>query len=173
MAQKFIFEGSTAIVLVKVLDQVRDEERAGIFKFRCLLTPMDKIDIDVLNRELIGPRPFEADKNAARLAWSLAQLRYRVSEAPDWWKRDVSDKSGVESTVWGSHCDENIIVEVLNMAVDAEETYLERLRREAANARDKLAQRYDDGDIAERLEVEDRREEASEESDQGAEPLGG
>jgi hypothetical protein len=150
LSQQFIFDGSTASVLVTVLDEVHDKEYKGIFKFACLLQAMDLVDIDALYRELIGPRPQDADRAADRIAFSLAHLRYRVLDAPEWWKADPRGRTLVP----GGHCDRNVVVEVFNIAVQAEERYRSRLKKEVTDAKRKLEQRLDDGTLARELDVD-------------------
>jgi len=151
MAQQFIFEGSQATVMVTVLNDDTDEELKGIFKFRCLMQPIDEINIDAFYRELIGIRPTDADQKADRFAFSLSHLRYRIIDAPTWWKEDPDKRT----LIWGGHCNKNIILEVFNLAVEAEKIYAKRGRRKAKDARELLEKAHDSGEVEEKLDVGD------------------
>lgn len=160
MSQQFIFDKSTASVVITVLDEVKDTEERGIFKFRCHLTPMDIIDTDAFYRELIGVRPSESDRVADRMAYSLSQLRYRVIDAPEWWKKDPEGRS----QIWGGHCNKNVVVEVFNVAVTAETLYLEKLKKESKHARQILEEKFDSGEIERELDIDDGRAEDQEDN---------
>jgi hypothetical protein len=146
MTQEFIFDGSLALVLVTVTDGRTQMEQKGYFKFQCLLEPMQVIGQDALYRDLIGPRPHEADRFAARLAFALAQLKFRVVEGPEWWRKGKDD-------LWGTKCDFQVIQGVLDLSVEAEEIYLKRLSDSAEEARNAIGKKIDSGVLAEQLEV--------------------
>lgn len=147
MAQQFVIEGSTAGILVTVLSERDNVEKKGWFKFQCLLDAMDLINQDAVYRDLIGARPHEGDKFAVKLAWSLAQLKYRVIEAPDWWKEGNKE-------IWGTKCDFNIIKEILDVAIEAEELFLSDLANRAKKAKDAIGEDIDNGKIVKKLGVE-------------------
>ena len=166
MSNQFIFEGSTAQAMITTLDSKTDKELKGIFRFRCLVTSMDIIDIDAFYRELIGVRAPEADQMADKLAFALAHLRFRVLEAPEWWRIDTEKRHQIP----GSHCDKNVIVEVLNSALNAESLYLDKLKQDSKDAKDILTKRFESGEIEKELDVDGEREQEPSTEEGGPKP---
>jgi hypothetical protein len=102
----------------------------GQFKFRCFLTPLQRIEADKLHRELLGPNPTLAEENVSFLSWALSQAKYRIISSPPFWKTE---------SIAGNLVDDNVIAAVLDVAITAEARYKEDLKKrrdavsEAAN----------------------------------------
>jgi hypothetical protein len=98
----------------------------GTFRFRCFLTPIQKIDADREYREVLGVNPTMADENVSLLSYALTQLKYRVLESPPFWRTGAH--------LEGDLPDEEIITEVLNAAIGAEVKYRNQLKKKKETA---------------------------------------
>lgn len=85
----------------------------GTFKFRCSLTPTQYLDADRDFRDLLGKNAELAGTHAEDVAYSLAQLRQRVMEAPPFWN-DGGRYGG------GGVKDHDVLSKVLNAAIASE-----------------------------------------------------
>lgn len=83
----------------------------GQFKFRCYLSPIDRLAAGREYRELIGAHPELATENEKFLAYSMSQLKYRILASPPFW---------TQNEVAGNIPDEKVITAVLDAAFDAE-----------------------------------------------------
>lgn len=102
----------------------------GDFKAKCLLTPLEKISADREYRELMGENIIMASDETKKLAFALSQLKYRLIEYPPFWDN---------RTIGGGHIqDSNIIAEVFNKAIEAEEKYIETKVNEAKEIEKRL-----------------------------------
>ena len=74
---------------------------------------MDRLKIDTIRRELLGPNPAgqEVNDDANAISIMLSTLRVRVLKAPSWW---------TESAHGAELADENILAEVYTAAMKAE-----------------------------------------------------
>jgi hypothetical protein len=112
---------------------------SGLFKFKCFLSPTEKLASGRLYRELLGPNAALAFKNEDNLAFSLAQLKYRVLDSPPFWSSAIG-VNGIE----GDIPDENVIDTILDASVAAELKYmaqLEERKKEAITRAKKVAER--------------------------------
>lgn len=107
----------------------------GLFKFKCFLTPMERIRAGREYRDILGPHLSLASEQESLTAWSLTQLKYRVLQSPPFWS---SQNSG---DIDGNIADEDIIAKILDAAIGAEIKYKKILegRRNEAIQRAKLA----------------------------------
>ena len=123
---------------------------AGIFKFKCYLTPSEQLAAGRLYRELLGPNAalaFSAEDNAA---YMLSQLKYRVVSAPPFWHSSV----GVDG-IAGDVPDQAVLEAILEAAVASQFKYMallqqrkyEMLKKAKAAAEKALAKK--DGDAPE------------------------
>jgi hypothetical protein len=92
----------------------------GAFKFRCMLTPTQKIAANREMRDLLGPQMLLASEHDQNLAFALTQLKYRVVEAPPFWR-----SGGI---IAGDLVDSNVIMSVLDAAIASELKYIEQLK---------------------------------------------
>ena len=58
----------------------------GTFVFKCFLTPTERLACGRLYRELLGPNMTMVPDNEENLAFTLAQIKYRISSAPPFWQ---------------------------------------------------------------------------------------
>jgi len=130
----------------------------GTFKFRCFLTPTQKIACGRNYRELLGANPTLAMKHEDDLAFSLSQLKYRIISAPPFWSSAVG-LGGIQ----GDLPDENVINAVLEAAIDAELKYVAQLKdkreeavERAKKAAERILQQRDEGDHGENEEGGDQ-----------------
>jgi hypothetical protein len=98
----------------------------GTFVFKCYLNPSERLAAGRLYRELIGNNTINTafiSKREDGLAFSLAELKYRVIDSPPFWNSSL-DITGLA----GDIPDELIIDEVLEHAVAAELKYLAQIQ---------------------------------------------
>lgn len=109
---------------------------AGTFRFRCFLTPMQRIAADREYREILGPNPAMASSHESFLAYALTQLKYRITDAPPFWTATLQ-----KSSYAGDLVDDEIITAVLDAAVGSEVKYRETVkeRKDATIAQAKAA----------------------------------
>lgn len=122
-----MIEGNTATWSFR-LDGDIHGTYSGTFRFRCYLSPLQKIAADRERRELLGNHPEYASEHESFLAYSLTQLKYRILTAPPFWN------SQNPSSMGGDIADENIINAVIDAAVGAEIKYREMLRQKKEEA---------------------------------------
>jgi len=92
----------------------------GQFKFRCFLTPIQKIAANREMRQLLGDQMIMAPQHESNLAFAITQLKYRIVSAPPFWS---------SGEVAGDIPDSDIIMKVLNAAIEAEVQYLKQLKK--------------------------------------------
>lgn len=97
----------------------------GEFKFRCFLTPIQKISANREMRDLLGDQMTMAPEHEANLAFALTQLKYRVISAPPFWNSGSTP---------GDIPDSNVIMSVLDAAIAAEIKYLEQITKRKIDA---------------------------------------
>ena len=97
----------------------------GTFKFRCFLTPTQRLSAGREYRELLGSNPTVALEHEDNLAFSLSQLKQRVISAPPFW---------TSNGVAGDLPDESIIDAVLDAAIASEIKFKEQLKQKKADA---------------------------------------
>jgi hypothetical protein len=108
-------QGSEAEFTISVIGKQSGETFQGNFKVKCFLTPIDIVKADRLYRELLGSiTPHLATTEAQNMCFALSQLKYRTLRSPAGWKNEEID---------GGHLDMNIVIEVLNKAIKAQEMY--------------------------------------------------
>jgi len=100
----------------------------GTFRFRCFLTPLQRIAIGREQRALLGESRAFIDtpdyEHEAFLAYLLVQLKYRIVSAPPFWAT-----SGIDKSHQGDIPDENVLQEILDAATDAELMYKRNLKK--------------------------------------------
>lgn len=119
-----LIEGNTATWEVR-LDGDIQGTYTGSFKFRCYLTPTQRLAASREHRELLGEHPTFATTHDDNLAFSLSQLKYRVISAPPFW-----GSSGIS----GDIPDSNVIDAVLEAAIAAELKYKAQLKQKKNDA---------------------------------------
>lgn len=125
----------------------------GTFKFKCFLTPTEKLAAGREYRSLLGPNATLAFKAEDDLSFSLAQLRYRIVSSPPFWNSAI----GIDGMA-GDIPDENIINAVLDAAVASEFKYraeLEQKKKIIVARTKKAAERLLDNKDKEAAEAEE------------------
>lgn len=119
-----LIEGNTASWEVR-LDGDIQGTYTGTFKFRCYLTPTQRLAASREHRELVGPHASLAPTHDDNLAFSLSQLKYRVLSAPPFW---------ASNGISGDIPDSNVIDAVLEAAIAAELKYKAQLKQKKNDA---------------------------------------
>jgi hypothetical protein len=96
---------------------------AGAFKFKCFLTPIEKLAAGRLYRELLGTNATLALNHEDSLAFTLSQLKYRVVSGPPFWDSSLSNE-GISQVP-----DENVLDIILEAALASEFKYIAMLRK--------------------------------------------
>lgn len=126
---------------------------AGTFRFRCFLTPLQQIAAGREYRDLLGLNAPLAPQHESTLAWSLCQLKQRIISAPPFWNAQNN-----ELGIAGDLPDEDIIVQILDAAIMAEDKYKEQLKKRKEEAL-KLAREAGESVINRKDKKAPRREE--------------
>jgi hypothetical protein len=112
----------------------------GFFKVKCVLGPLEYIQSDALYRELLGKtNPQLASDYVSRICYALSQLKFRIVEAPDWWKK--------EGVIGGGHLDDNILSHILEKSTECELDYRDGIEKKYKEAREKVKKAVDSGEI--------------------------
>lgn len=153
-------EGSEAKFDVNILGNITKQSYIGTFKVKCLLSPLEDIEADKLYRDLLGNNFHLADKAVKDKALALAQLKVRVLEAPPFWENEY---------IGGGHIsDSNVILDVIDLAIQAQEEYVKQKEEEMKQRQELLTKAIKNKQIEKDPEV-DSIEEAEEKLDQGFE----
>jgi hypothetical protein len=127
----------------------------GKFKVATSLSPLEYIKADRLRRQLLGEHALTADSESSQYAFMLSQLHYRVIEGPVWWKSDTE--------VQGGHIKEtNILVELTELAMQAEEMFQIKQKEKFEKLHGKLIKKHaeiPDEEIEEESEAKEDDEE--------------
>lgn len=124
--QNIIIEGTTANWDMRLEGDIAGTY-AGTFKFRCYLTPMQKIAANREMRELLGAHATMAPEHESNLAFALTQLKHRIVSAPPFW-------TSVTSGMSGDIADANVILAVLDAAYAAELKYINHVKEKKLSA---------------------------------------
>lgn len=101
---------------------------SGQFKFKCYLTPTEKLAAGRLYRMLLGDHPTTALNHEDNMSFTLAQLKYRVVSGPPFWNSAI----GLDGLV-GDIPDEKILDIIFEAAVASELKYLATLQQKKAD----------------------------------------
>ena len=147
----------TATFMVNVEAGVTKTTYKGVFKVKCVLSPLEYIHADGFYRELIGKSnpQFVADY-VGQLCYALSQLKYRVMDCPDWFKNK-------ENGIHGSSIDDNVLLHILDRTVDCELQYREGIKERYDKARESVKKAIDDKELTSGKE---EKEEAKKESEE-------
>lgn len=122
-----VIEGSTATWNLR-LDGPIKGTYVGAFRFKCFLHPLQKIASSREFREIMGPTPSFANEEESFLAYALTQLKYRIVNAPPFWKSENP------AAMDGDIADENIIAAVLDAALVSELKYKTQIKKRKLDA---------------------------------------
>jgi hypothetical protein len=129
----------------------------GTFRFRCYLTPLQKITAGREQRELLGESRAWIEtpdfEHESFLAYALTQLKQRVISAPPFWS-----SAGVNKSHEGDLPDEDIVERVLDAAIRSELKFKADLKKRKEDA----LSRANEG--AKAVEEQQKRDSAPEEA---------
>lgn len=128
----------------------------GNFKFKCYLTPSEKLAAGRAYRELLGSNAALAFKSEDNLAFALSQLRYRIISAPPFWNSAI----GVDGQ-GGDIPDEKVLDAILEAAMSSELKYIAQLQ----NKKEQIIKKTKES--AEKLLAQKEGEMAEEEGSEG------
>lgn len=123
---------------------------AGIFKFKCYLTPLQQIAAGKEQRALLGELAALAPEHQSFLAYALTQLKYRIVSAPPFWN-SVSPSS----SYGGDLPDEDILEKVLDAAIRSELKYKEQIQIRKEKALKQTEELIDVIDKSKEKEIKD------------------
>lgn len=152
MAKKYHFQFNEDGTITFKIAEIGARSRVtyeGPFKVKSGLSPFDELSASRDMRALLGEHGVQALDHEINLAYALAQLRYRVIDAPSFWTEKTRDGYG------GADIDSNIIITVLNMAVEAEVQSAKRLKEEAKKRLQQMAAALEEHEKTEATEGEE------------------
>jgi len=138
-------DGSFGIFDINLVGTLTNNTYLGTFKVKCLLSPIEQIKADKLYRDLLGNNAHLTSNHVASLAYAASQLHMRIVDAPPFW--DGADLGGTHIE------DENVILEVIEKAIEAQAIFVEE-KREELKKRQKILANMIKGDVIEREEEE-------------------
>lgn len=124
----------------------------GTFVFKSILTPLQEIEVDKDYRELLGKNAEFATTHADNLAYTLAQLRYRVVKAPPFFSDGVSKFPG------GQIPDREVLQAILDAAIMAEMKYRDELKEKHKKSIQKLVKVLEEKEQEEKAALEKEKE---------------
>jgi len=109
------------------------ESLQGVFKAKTRLSHRERLLIDQLKRQLLGPQPAGTmpSEDADSRADAFANLRVRLTESPSWW---MNSNGGIELV------DDNVVTAVFEKAVQVEVDAINAIKEAAAKAKAELTQ---------------------------------
>lgn len=123
---------SYAVFDVNLIGDKTNTTYMGTFKVKCLISPLEEIEADRVYRELLGANSHLAQEHVRQQAFALSQLQQRVLEAPVFWENTI---------LGGGHIqDRNVIMYILDRAIQAQEEYVEGKKKELEERQKKLAE---------------------------------
>ena len=117
---------------VHIVGDETGEVFPGKFWAKEKLSQADILAIDARRRELLGPNSAEAPLDIYNRATILAELAYRITGAPDWWKVSFNGLNLV---------DDNVVMEVYEKAKKVREDWLAAQKEKGEKARAALAEK--------------------------------
>lgn len=128
----------TAKFNITVINELDYETYTGVFEVRTAMSALQTVQADERYRRLLGDNLQFATPKALQIAFSLSQLSQRVISAPSWWDSSI---------IPGGHLAENVIVEVLTYAVEAEKQYRDAKMKKLDEIKKELIDKIKSGEI--------------------------
>jgi hypothetical protein len=142
----------TATFLINEEGSASKTTYKGVFKVKCVMSPLEYINSDALYRELLGKvNPQLASKYISELCYTISQLKYRVMDVPSWYK---NTSTGID----GSHIDDNVLFSILDKATEAEMEYRRGIEEKYKKARDEVKKAVDEKTLTDGEEEEKSEE---------------
>ena len=130
----------TAEFNINMVGDITKNTYLGKFKVKCILSPLESIEADREYRNLLGNDSISTNDTIRFLALSLTQLKFRLIEYPPFWDNKI---------LGGSHIkDNNIISEIFDKALEAQELYKNTKQKEYDELQKKLANNIKNGTIS-------------------------
>lgn len=143
-----VLEGSTATWNMVTTGDVLGLY-TGTFRFKCYLTPLEKLASGRLYRELLGENANMALQHEDNLAFTISQLKFRIISAPPFWESAI----GMDG-IAGDIPDESVLNVILEAATASELKYLAQLREKKIETLEK-AKKSAEKMLSETNETED------------------
>lgn len=140
-------EGSEAKFDVNIVGNITKESYLGKFKVKCLLSPLEEIEADKIYRELLGNNFQLAEDRVKQKAFALAQLQVRVIEEPPFWKHDIIGGGDIP--------DDNVLLDVLELAITAQEKYIKGKEEEMKRRQEMLTRAVQRGQLKPESELDE------------------
>jgi hypothetical protein len=122
---------TSKVISVSIVGDRTSRSYSGQFTTKTVMTMKDEFQADLRRRQVIGPSP-DGTPPAANLQWRafmLGQIAVKVLDAPKWW---LESNDGLELE------DGNVITELYEAILAAEEEVAEDIKKESEEAMDKL-----------------------------------
>ena len=141
------FVEQTATFTINVIGRHSKASYMGTFKVKCLLSPLEEIAADKRYRDLLGSNSHLAQERVRQQAFALAQLEQRVIDMPPFWEND---------TLPGGHIqDDNVLLHVLDQAVECQNSYIQGKEDELKQRQDRLTKAIKKKKIEKEPEIEE------------------
>lgn len=126
------FVDDKAIFKINVIGAKTKQTFMGAFKVKPMLSPIEIITADKRYREILGNNAHLASEHVRQLAFALTQLEQLIIEAPPFWFED--------EMIGGGHItDLNVVLHVLDKAIEAQELYKEKQDKEFEESKERLS----------------------------------
>ena len=141
------FIEQTATFSINVVGRLTKDSYMGTFKVKCLISPLEEIAADKRYRDLLGDNSHLAQEHIRQQAFALAQLEQRIIEMPPFWEND---------TLGGGHIkDTNVVLHVLDQAIEAQEKYVGIKEKELKERQKRLTKAIKSKKIEKEPEIEE------------------
>lgn len=139
MSDDVKLDGSLGEFHISEVGKNSGETFTGDFTVRCFLNPLEVLKADRLYRELMGAiNPHLASSEAQNFSFALSQLKFRIVKSSSGWKNSEID---------GGHLDDNVVIAVLNKAIEAQILYKNRSVDRMKSLQNKLTEQIKDETI--------------------------
>ncbi len=141
------FIEQTATFSVNIVGKHSKDSYMGTFKVKCLLSPLEEIAADKRYRDLLGANSHLAQEHIRQQAFALAQLEQRVIEMPPFWENDLLPGGHIK--------DSNVLLHILDQAVEAQEKYITGKEEELIERQKRLTKAIKKKKIEKEPEIEE------------------
>lgn len=141
------FIEQSAKFMVNITGRHSKQTYLGTFRVKCLLSPLEEIAADKRYRDLLGQNSHLAQEHVRQQAFALSQLEQRVIEMPPFWENDI---------IPGGHIkDDNVLLDVLDLAIEAQEKFIAAKAKELEERRNRLTNKIKKKKIEKQPELEE------------------
>lgn len=140
------FIEQTVTFSINVVGKLSKDTYMGTFKVKCLLSPLEDIAADKRYRDLLGDNSHLAQEHIRQQAFALSQLEQRIIDMPPFWENN---------TLGGGHIkDVNVVLFVLDQAIEAQEKYVNGKEKELIERQKRLTKAIKTKKIEKEPEIE-------------------